>query len=127
METEFREKPFSVRSEIGTHKAGRETFLIRLFASNAAIRQRGSSVRVRMGPCLFIPPQWYLFYHFIYSPITSLHQVTALKPTHSQKYQAASPLSFLQMRTYTVQPTHTRPNTILNGYSHSMPKEPKKT
>lgn len=39
METEFREKHFSIRSEIGTHKAGRETFLICLFASNAAISQ----------------------------------------------------------------------------------------
>lgn len=111
METKFREKPFSIRSEIRTHEAGRETFLIRLLASNAAISQRGSSVRVRMCPCLFIPPQCYLF-------ITSSTAVS-LPCTRSQPWSPLTvrsirlppPYHFLPMLTYTVQPTHTHTHT----------------
>lgn len=131
METEFRERHFSIRCEIGTREAGRETFLIRLFASNAAISQWGSSVRVRMCPCLFIPPQWYLF-------ITSSTAVS-LPCTRSQPWSPLTvrsirlppPYHFCRcLRTRSSPHTHTHahihPNTILNGSSHSMQKKKKK-
>lgn len=126
METEFREKHFSIRCEIGTHEAGRETFLICLFASNAAISQWGSSVLVHMCPCLFIPSQRYLF-------ITSSAAVS-LPCTRSQPWSPLTvrsirlppPYHFCRCLHMPSSPhTHIHPNTILNGSSHSMQKKKK--